>query len=102
LQDALGVLAGKARFDGPEIPVFTRLAEHGEAIYLDLVNDLWQSVEVTGTGWRVVVDPPVKFRRTRGMLPLPLPVSGGSLTDWRPLVNVASEDGWRQPCALWG
>jgi hypothetical protein len=43
----------------------------------------------------VVAEPPVKFRRTRGMLPLPTPVSGGSLSDLRPFVNIGSEEDWR-------
>ncbi len=39
-------------------------------------------------------EPPVKFRRTRGMLPLPVPVSGGNLADLRPFVNIASDADW--------
>ena len=38
VQDALGVLEGKALFNGPECPVYTRLAEHDGAIYLDLAG----------------------------------------------------------------
>ena len=57
LQDALGVLEAKAQFDGPEMPVFTRLAEKGDAIYLDLANDAWEAVEVTPYDWRVIADP---------------------------------------------
>ena len=30
-------------------------------------------------GWRVVDTLPVKFRRAKGMLPLPVPATGGSL-----------------------
>jgi hypothetical protein len=95
VQDALGVLEGKALYDGPEIPVSTRLAEHQGAIYLDLGNEHWQAVEITPHGWQVVDAPPVKFRRARGMLPLPVPVPGGSLAALRPFVNLASEEDWR-------
>jgi hypothetical protein len=95
VQDALGVLEGKALYDGVELPVYTRLAEHNGAIYLDLGNARWQAVEVTASGWRVIDTPPVKFRRAKGMLPLPEPVLRGSLADLRPFVNVASEDDWR-------
>jgi hypothetical protein len=95
VQDALGVLAGKALFDGEEYPVYTRLAESNGAIYLDLANEAWQVVEVTASGWRVVDTPPVKFRRAKGMLSLPVPVPGGSLAALRPYVNVASEEDWR-------
>ena len=92
IADSLGVLRGKALFQGPELPVFVRLAEQGGAIYLDLANDAWQAIEITAGGWRVVTDPPVKFRRTRGMLPLPIPSRGGSVEDlWR-FINVEGRD----------
>ncbi len=94
LADATNVLAGQARFDGPEFPVFTRVAVLDGAIYLDLANEHWQAVEVTGTGWRVVDAPPVKFRRTRAMLPLPIPAPG-TLDDLRRFINVRCEDDWR-------
>lgn len=97
VQDALGVIEGKARWDGPERPVFTRLAEHGGAIYLDLCNTTWEVVEVNVTGWRVLpaANTPVRFRRAKGMLPLPCPVSGGTLDELRPFVNAGSEGDFR-------
>ena len=95
IQDALGVLEGKALYDGPEFPVYTRLAEHNGVIYLDLGNTAWQAVEITPSGWQVIDTPPVKFRRAKGMLPLPEPVRGGTLAALRPFVNIASEADWR-------
>ena len=89
------MLEGKALYDGPELPVYTRLAEHNSAIYLDLGNAQWQAVEITSSGWQVIDTPPVKFRRAKGMLPLPEPVRGGTLAALRPFVNLASEDDWR-------
>src|SRR5262245_43306699 len=95
IQDALGVLEGKALYDGPEYPVYTRLAEHNGAIYLDLGNAAWQAVEITSSGWCVVDTPPVKFRRPKGLLPLPVPGSGGGLAALRPFLNLASKADWR-------
>jgi hypothetical protein len=95
LQDALSVLDGKAQYDGPELPVFTRLGEHAGAIYLDLANDTWEAVAITADGWHVTDNPPVKFRRSRGMLPLPHPRSGGSIDLLAPFVNVEGDDDWR-------
>jgi hypothetical protein len=94
LQDALGVLEGQALFGGPEYPVYTRLAEHDGAVYLDLANAAWEAVEITSAGWRVVTDPPLKFRRARGMLPLPCPVRGGHLDDLRGLLNIGNDRDW--------
>ena len=80
---------------GPELPVFTRMAEKDGAIYLDLANDQWEAVEVTPVGWRIISDPPVKFRRTKGMLPLPYPVRGGSIEELRRFVDALDDTTWR-------
>jgi hypothetical protein len=95
LQDAVNVIAGKALHEGPERPVAVRVAQEGSNIYLDLANADWQAVEITPTGWRLVVNPPVRFLRKRGLLPLPTPVAGGSVDELRPLVNLPDEDAWR-------
>lgn len=94
LTDALGALEAKAQFGGRDHDVHVRLGAVGDAIYLDLGNAKWEAVEVTAAGWRVVADPPVKFRRAKGMLPLPHPVLGGTLTDLRNFVNVRDEGQW--------
>ena len=94
VQDALGVLEGKALFDGQEHAVFVRVAPFNGCIYIDLANDVWQVVKISPAGWEVVSDPPVRFRRARGMLPLPIPVPGGSVELLRPFVNVVSDDDW--------
>jgi hypothetical protein len=92
VQAALGVLTGRARFDGVEHPVFTRTGEHGGVIYLDLADADWTAVAITPAGWQLMVNPPVKFRRARGMLALPPPVGGAPIDTLRPFVNVATDD----------
>jgi hypothetical protein len=92
MQDALGVLEGRALFDGAEHPVFTRLGSLDEKIYLDLGDDQWRVVEITATGWQVVDAPPVFFRRPSGLLALPVPVRGGSIDELREFVNVTDDD----------
>ena len=92
IQDALGVFEGKALHEGPECPVFTRVAEHKGTIYIDLANEEWDALAISPQEWKVVASPPVRFQRTKGMLPLPRPVTGGSLDELRPFVNVEEED----------
>jgi hypothetical protein len=92
LQDALGVLEGKALFEGVEQIVHLRVAEHEGAIWIDLADEYWQAVRVAAKGWEVVHDPPVRFRRSRGMLPLPYPVKGGTLAELREFVNVDDQE----------
>jgi hypothetical protein len=95
VEDALGVLESKALFDGPELPVYVRAAEHEGRIYLDLADPEWRAVEVRPDGWHIITRPPVRFRRPKGMLPLPAPTGGGRLEDLRRFVNVADDAGWR-------
>ena len=89
MQEALGVIEATAYYGGaPRRPVYTRLAEHGGDLYVDLANDQWQVVKITAEGWQVVDQCPVRFRRPKAMLPLPTPVSGSSLEELFSFINV--------------
>ena len=68
--------------------VYVRVGEHEGKRYLDLADETWRAVEIDGEGWRVVDNPPVRFRRVKGMLLLPVPVKGGSVDILRSFVNV--------------
>jgi hypothetical protein len=72
--------------------VFLRVGAYKGRMYIDLCNDEWEFVEITGNGWNVIkaTDLPehVHFRRSEGMLPLPKPQEGGSLAQLRPFLNV--------------
>lgn len=92
LHDAWNTLAARANFEGEEHEVHTRVTEANGAVYLDLGNEAWEAVEITATGWRVVADPPVRFRREPGMSALPRPVPGGSIAELRALVNLPDDD----------
>ena len=58
------VLAGIAKHDGPERPVYLRAARHEDAYYLDLGDESWRAIEITAAGWRLVEHPPVYFWRS--------------------------------------
>lgn len=95
VNDILRVLEGRALFSSPEVPVNLRVAEHENAIVIDLCNAAWECVVVDATGWQVEKNSPVKFRRTRGMLPLPTPISGGDLNEILKLSSLTfDEDQW--------
>jgi hypothetical protein len=91
-QDALNTLQGIARHDGPEFEVHTRLAAKDGCVWLDLCDEEWQVVKISADGWEVVREAPVKFRRTRGMRALPVPVRGESVSLFRDLLNVSETD----------
>ena len=92
LQSALDLIEAKAQFDGPECEVFIRVGEHGGKLYLDLCDDKWRAVEIDADGWRIVEEPPLRFRRAAGMKPLPEPLRGGSIAKLRYFLNVASKN----------
>lgn len=103
VQDALGVMEGKARYEGREHRVHVRVAGDDDAIYIDLGNEDWDVAVVTPGGWKIVRNPPVKFRRPRAIAPLPLPASTGDFNALRPLVNIHNRDwplvaGWIIGC----
>lgn len=89
---ALNTLAGIGKFDGPEVKVWLRVAKHDGHYFLDLCNDAWQAVEISADGWQVLDHPPVRFRRTPTMRPLPVPATAGDLPRLWEFVNVVTED----------
>lgn len=94
-QEALGLLQANAQFDSPQAEVFTRFAPYGrDRIYVDLGSRDWSAVEITLTGWSVVKTHPVRFRRQRSMLSLPVPQLGGSIDTLRRFINVGCDRNW--------
>lgn len=94
IKDAVLALEGQARFDSPEEDVYVRVAGNEDAVYVDLVNDSWEAVEIRPDGWSIVQAPPFRFRRCEGMLPLPQPERGGSLDELKPFLNHEAEEDW--------
>ena len=89
---ALEIIESKA-LAGMVNHAYLRFARLEDRIYIDLGNDKWEAVEITPDGWKVITNPPVKFRRTKNTGELPHPTSGGSLEQLKPFVNP-TEDGW--------
>jgi hypothetical protein len=95
MHDVLSTIEGKAKF-GDESPVYPapiRVAEYEGRVYLDLADEDWRAIEIDPAGWRIVADPPVRFRRPARMQPLPEPQRGGSVAELRRFVNV-TDQGW--------
>jgi hypothetical protein len=94
VNEAVSHLSARAIFEGPEYEVYTRIAGLRKNIYLDVGDATGCVVEITPAGWSVISESPVRFRRTEGMLPLPLPVRDGSIDELRSFVNVPDEASW--------
>jgi hypothetical protein len=91
LQSALNVIEAKAHFDAPERVVHVRVAGLDGKLYLDLCDERWRAVEIDASGWRVIDNAPVRFRRASGMRPLPVPRRGGTINALRPFLNLKSD-----------
>src|SRR5262245_7988508 len=86
-EEALGVIEAQAQSEGTVQPVYVRVAEADGDIWIDIGDANWRAIHISPVGWRVVDSSPVKFRRAKGMLPLPCPVTGGSLAELEPFLN---------------
>lgn len=102
LADALRLIAAQAIYRGSERVVHLRVAEHKNAVYLDLADAKGRAVRITADKWVVVpaFAVPIKFHRPPGVRPLPEPSpSEGSevsaLSELRALLNLGSENDFR-------
>lgn len=91
LNSALNVIEAKAYYGAPERIVHVRVGGLDGQLYLDLGDETWRAVEIDDTGWRVIENPPVRFRRAPGMQPLPIPAPEGSIETLRSFLNVQSD-----------
>jgi hypothetical protein len=91
LRSALNIIEARAHFDAPERQVHIRVGGLDGRLYLDLGDEAWRAIEIDTAGWRIVDNPPVRFRRASGMKALPIPVRGGSVETLRSFLNVQSD-----------
>ena len=91
LADALNTIRALAVYDGAEVPVFVRVAEHEGDVYIDLGNERWDAVRVTREGYEVVTHPPVGFVRKAGFASLPYPQDSGTIDELRPFLNLDTD-----------
>jgi hypothetical protein len=91
LQSALSTIEAKAHYGAPERAVHLRVAGSDGRLYLDLCDESWRAVEIDKDGWRIIGNPPVRFRRTAGMQPLPAPLAGGSVDTLRSFLNLKTD-----------
>jgi len=92
LQPALKAVEALAKRDGPEWKVHTRIGGLRDKLYLDLGDKTWRDVEIDSNVWRVIDEPPVRFRRAAGMQALPTPEPGGSIETLRHFLNVRDDN----------
>ncbi len=78
----------------PTHPVFLRVGETEDgALWLDLCDGGWLAVRIDTSGWQVISNPNIRFRRAPSAMQLPIPESGGSVSLLREFLNLADDDG---------
>nr|WP_246580884.1 DNA-primase RepB domain-containing protein [Deinococcus aestuarii] len=90
LSEALNLMQALARSEGHEYMTAIRAAHMGGCSYLDLGTSDWRAVRITASGWTIVPlsECPIRFVRPVGLLPLPLPVEGGSVQELGTVLNT--------------
>lgn len=90
LGDAVGLLRAKANFEGQKYVTALRVAHLNGCTYLDLGSDDWSIVEIGAGEWRIISseDCPVRFIRSGNLLPIPVPIHGGTVEELAEFINV--------------
>ena len=89
---AIETLSGLAIIEGEQRETFLRVGNHDGKIYIDLGDENWSCVEVACEGWRITNDPPIRFRRSPGLAPLPAPERDGNVGHITEFLNVSTTD----------
>lgn len=78
--------------------VFLRFAAHGKDAWIDIGDDTWRAIHVTPTGWDIKQSTavPVRFQRSAGMMPLPMPARttdpAQSLSQLLKVMHIGTDD----------
>jgi hypothetical protein len=91
VEELVETLAAMACTSDDQAEVHVRAAAADGLIYLDMADADWRVIEIGPGGWRVSNTSPIRFRRPRGLLPLPEPVRGGQLDDLWNFLNLKDE-----------
>lgn len=85
-------LDSNAACDGSHQEAYLRVAPGPDGeVYIDLHREDWSIARVTASGWDIVTNAPVLFRRGRNSLAMPVPERQGRLDVLRNYLNVDDE-----------
>ena len=91
-KDIANTLSGIALYSGKkEITLEPRIHKVNDAIWYDLGRE---AVKITKSGWEIVEEPPVLFRRYSHQKSQVRPVKGGSVQLFRKFTNIVDENDW--------
>src|SRR5262249_11239348 len=94
MQRVIATLEAKAKFDGATHLVSLRVGGDDSAIYIDIGDATWKTIQVTPGGYELVKQSDVRFRRTGRMRPLATPEKGGPADLIKKFAKVPESEFW--------
>ncbi len=91
LSDAKAMLEMRAAKEGKSCKVGLRFLRRAGGVYLDLCNEAYQVLHITGTGWQVIQPQEPFFYRRGEMQALPLPQNGGDWGEFWSFLNIPKD-----------
>ena len=80
-----------AKKNGSLIAVHNRVGFENNVLWLDLADQQNRAVKITNSGWEIITNPPVYFRRMSHMDSLPIPIEGGTLEELFQFFNIPKQ-----------
>jgi hypothetical protein len=87
IEQALLYLEGMTRRSGQVFRLDVRIATRDGKTWVDLCDDGWRAVCIDESGWRVVSNPPIIFKRYKHMEKMEID-SNGSVDDFRSFLEL--------------
>jgi hypothetical protein len=99
IKETRALFCARARYEGEQREVATRILRAGRNISISLADDQWRAIEITQCQWRIVAEASALFIKTPGMDPLPMPVGAGDLRELQELLRLDKEQSML--CVAW-
>ncbi len=92
MTNAIETLSGLAVINGEQYETCLRVSAKDETFYIDIGDAEWNCIAIDKSGWSIIVDPPVLFRRGTGFEKLPTPARNGNIGPLIEYLNVANQN----------
>ena len=88
----VGVLEGKALFEGPKIKLHNRVAWHDDNLWYDLTNTKWQTIKINKNGWEIIDRSPIIFSRHSHHQSQVIPTQNGNIKLFLDYINITNPE----------
>lgn len=92
IKNVLGVLEGKALFEGEEIQLQNRVAWYNNELFYDLTNKSHEVIKINEDGWEVLDKAPIIFKRYPHNKNQVMPVKNGDVNLLLNYVNITNPE----------